>query len=432
MKQLSETLNMSKIEQGEVRIKQTVFSMSDLLMPVAIAANSNSLSKHIDFIFSISATFPRLVYGESQMFLQVVNNLLSNALKFTKEGYVRVELSFKEETVILKVEDSGMGMSQDQQKIIFSRFIQADPSIARIAGGTGLGLSLVQEIVSLLKGTIQFDSVLNKGTFFEVHIPMESYYENCPRPFLDNKDHKIIVIDGNYNKDKQMLDFLGYHGFKGIWFNDINQCPNYKNDSLIHAVIIDSIIYTENKDKLRDLFSKTISFCAILDPGFSTELNLFLTRPLMPEPIRQFLEGIRFGHHSNQILVIKNEIATGTRVLVVEDNKTNQMVMEKMLKRLECKCSIANNGIEAIKKLEESIFDIIFMDCQMPEMDGIEATKYIRASRKDYQSIPIIALTASVVEGDEENCIAAGMNSYLAKPVRMQQVTDIIQQYVNQ
>ena len=433
MKQLSSTLSMSKIEQGEFYFNYVIFNFSELLMPVAYAASSRAISKKIKFYFSISPNFPILLYGESQMILQIINNLLSNAMKFTFNGFISMKFIWDNnlDGFHFIIQDSGIGMTSDQQKIIFSRFIQADPSIARIAGGTGIGLSLVQDLIFKLKGSITFESLIGIGTTFRIFIPIESLYlPFSTKNFLNNFENLILIID-EINDNSNLIEFIEFYNFKPILFNNLNESINFINLNYqkIKGIFIDHNLVLNFKNIINNNLILNIYLCSLLDPGITTNLNINLTRPILPDNLRNLLKLIKFKKQIKINNLILNEQIQSKKILVVEDNKTNQFVMSKILEKLNCEYSITENGIEALNELNNKKFDLIFMDCQMPILDGLETTKRIRNSNKIYKNIPIIALTARVIEGDEENCLLSGMNGYLSKPVRMQQIIDVIKKF---
>lgn len=439
MKQLSETLNMSRIEQGKIQINNCIFDISQVLEPVAVASATRARLNNLKLHFVVTPNTPILVYGESQMFLQIVNNLLSNALKFTKNGMVSVDVSWEtdeeqNENLVLEVSDSGIGMSDEQKQMIFKRFGQGDPNVARFYGGTGLGLALVQDLIAGLGGSITFDSQCGVGTQFHVKLPFQSIL--CPYsvPFKEGV-HTILIVCPEA-PDTFLLSFLEFYKYSTKVVKTVEEVM--ENITNVDAVFVDvekcgTELSVQIRNKVKDIQNYPPLY-ALCMPGATTEYPKSLTKPLLPRQMRNFIGENRFSRHEapKPPVVQKVDDISGTQVLVVEDNHVNQFVMSKMLTKLKCKFQIADNGLQALEKLENSDekFNLVFMDCQMPVMDGLEATKRIRAADgKAYQAVPIIALTASAIEGDEEKCEGAGMNGYLAKPVRIQQITDAIKKY---
>jgi len=433
MKLLDDTLNLSRIEQGDIESNPGIFDFWELVEPICIATASRGRQSSLNFSVNVGSSFPSLVYGDSQLIGQIFNNLLSNSLKFTRKGGITVgftwDCSYDMELCEIKVIDTGIGISPDQQKIIFERFVQADPSVMRSYGGTGLGLALVQEIVRFLGGELYLNSEVGKGSEFTVVIPLTSVKFDYFPMFTDKKRH-IILISTIDDSIESFLDIcvsnLRYEVFH---FNDFDQMVDHLNSGFVDVVFIEGQL-----DLCKTVYEyvkqmpKAPHLCSITDPEEVSILNYKISKPLLPHKIRKFLHSCRFGHLiESQVLPIKNDQSSNSKkVLVVEDNKANQFVMKKILQNIGCQFHIVDNGLLAINALDQDNYDLVFMDCQMPVLDGIQATKRIRESEKSYKDIKIVALTASAVEGDEETCLQVGMNAYLAKPVRLQQIRDII------
>ncbi|KAH0786719.1 putative ATPase [Histomonas meleagridis] len=441
MKLLDDTLNMSKIEQGQFEYNPTIFNLTKLFEPICIATSSRARLNHLKFNLIIDKHFPILIYGDSQFFVQIINNLLSNSLKFTREGSITVILSWVEEEdgkelLELIVEDTGIGIGKEQLQVIFKRFSQANESVARFFGGTGLGLSLVQDILHYIGGNINLESELGKGTKFTVHMPYESIYVYFSPMFTDGNRHLILTCIYDPIIKKQLDEWIPYHKYEIKSFVESDEILQY---SRLEKCVINAILVEGNSNKWPS-FAKAASeisgykppIISMCEAGETSYFNLTIAKPVQMIHLMNLLDGFRY-HLKNSMPSSNSDSMNDNdgiaNVLVVEDNKNNQFVMKKILESLKCKHKIAENGLEAIKKLETDTFDLVFMDCQMPVLDGIEATKRIRRSNKIYASVPIIALTASAIEGDEQTCREAGMDGYIAKPVRIQQIHNIVKQF---
>ncbi|OHS99320.1 ATPase [Tritrichomonas foetus] len=438
MKLLDDTLNLTKIEQGNIEWNPQVFDISKLFEPICIAAASRARLNHLKLNVFVDKKFPRLIYGDSQLFSQILNNLLSNALKFTKEGGITIRLSWSDrqdsEFCILEVQDTGIGISADQQRVIFERFSQADASTARFFGGTGLGLSLVQDIVRFLGGTVSVESEANQGTKFIVEIPFESIYVPYSPPFNDGKNHVVLTSVVDKQLSDLLTDWISYHNYTVIHFETAEEITKNSEIYEIEAIFVEGNPqnwpnFSQARNALEKKQPPIVSMCEAGEPSY---FKYTLAKPVQYFHLIKLLSGFRYGRQniSSSFIPVYND-EQKQRILVVEDNKANQFVMKKILETFGCTFKIAGHGREAIKMLDQEEFDIVFMDCQMPVLDGIEATRIIRRSGKLYASIPIIALTASAVEGDEQTCREAGMDGYLAKPVRIQQINDIMRQFSN-
>ena len=438
MKQLTQTLNMSRIESGNgIELSNEIFDISKSLEAVAVAAGTRAKLANLKLIFRVSPDFPILIYGESQVFLQIVNNLISNALKFTKSGSVSLDVHWQiepKEMLLLNVRDTGIGMSDEQKQVIFNRFSQGDPSVARYYGGTGLGLALVQDLIAQLGGTITFESKLGEGTQFHVQLPFVSIAFPRPVPFPEGSPpHCVLIVTDKKDPDPFVNEFIKFYLFTPEMVETPEELEKAMSPN-VAGVLVDIERYSGDAIALRkQLQSKypNLILCSMSLPGFASDYPRALTKPVLPLPLRQLIDDLRYHRNAVQTHVEKvtSGDVSGKRVLVVEDNKVNQFVMSKMLTKLNMEFKIADNGAIALDVLDHDNFDLVFMDCQMPVMDGLEATRRIRSSEKPYQHIPIVALTASAIEGDEELCRSAGMDGYLAKPVRIQQITDAIKKY---
>ena len=438
MKQLTQTLSMSRIEKGNViELNNEIFDISKSLEAVAVAAATRAKLANLKLIFSVAPDFPVLIYGEPQVFLQIVNNLMSNALKFTKSGSVSLSVRWEyepKETLLLDVRDTGIGMSEEQKQVIFNRFSQADASVARFYGGTGLGLALVQDLIAQLGGSITFDSKLGEGTQFHVKLPFLSIAYPCPMPFPEGSPkHAVIVVTDKKDPDEFVNSFIKYYYFDIIMVESSEELEKEMTPKVI-GVLVDIERFSGDAVALRNLLQQkyeVVIACSISAPGSAKDFPRSITKPVLPLPLRQLLDDLRYQRCriQSRVETVKNNDVTCRKILVVEDNRVNQFVMSKMLTKLNMEFKIADNGAIALDVLDQDKFDLVFMDCQMPVMDGLEATRRIRSSDKGYQNVPIVALTASAIEGDEELCRSVGMDGYLAKPVRIQQIMDAIKKF---
>jgi CheY-like chemotaxis protein len=332
--------------------------------------------------------------------------LLSNALKFTKVGSIRLSLTFIDDELNLEVTDTGVGMTADQQLIV---------------QGAGFGLAVVQEAIAFMNGHINFQSAVGQGTTISCRIPIESAMSPYSAPFSDG-EHLVVNMITEPNLASLITEVLTRMRYSvqiiqtGEEFVEL--CAKHRVDSVFAECGGSAWL------QLRHAIARIEKPPIICGVGETGEEGVILVYPIVPSAIEIFMNGVRYRQTGIQIKTPTEE--KPSRVLVVEDNKTNQFVMQKILSNIGCTFEIAENGQEAIDVLERDNFDMVFMDCQMPVLDGIEATRIIRKCGKSYSSIPIVALTASAVEGDEKTCREAGMDGYLAKPVRIQQIKTAI------
>lgn len=320
---LNDILDISKIEAGKLRFENIAFNLTQVIKDIVVLYSLKSEQHGVALVQSIDESLPEVVLGDPTRLRQIIVNLVSNALKFTQQGEVKVSvdvLSKNTENVELKisVSDTGIGISEQAQETLFNAFTQADGSTTRKYGGTGLGLAIVGQLVEMMQGELGVDSMEGEGSTFWV-----------------------------------VLKF---------------QCVD--QESLV-------------KEK---------------------------------------------------VVPVSMPLSSSVKILLVEDNPINQMVAQKMLEKVGVKSTLANNGVEALKILAEQVFDLVLMDCQMPEMDGFDATREIRQlniKALNQQPVPIIAMTANVMSGDRDRCLDVGMNDYIAKPVQFDELEALLRKWLN-
>jgi signal transduction histidine kinase/CheY-like chemotaxis protein len=433
MRLLDDTLNLSRIEQGELEASPSVFNLSKVIEPACVSAYGHSKQAGVRFVGRIEADVPELLLGDAALLGQVVSNLLSNATKFTKAGEITVHAKWHpDEVMVFEVIDTGIEMTADQQRVIFEHYTTADPSTARFFHGSGLGLALVEQIMGVMGGTITVESEVGQGSTFSCRFPLSSVMYTFVPPFSDHADHSVIVLATDPGVEAAIAEHVQTLRYS------LKMVSNPEEVMAIAAVSkVDAIFVEGDKtwwEQLRQLITRIPGdpprVCSICEPGEQAMFPTVIVKPILPAHIRAFMNGVRYRKEPPEVHAQDGQVGDQPRrILVVEDNKTNQFVMRKILQNIGCSFEIAENGQEAIETLERAKFDLIFMDCQMPVLDGLEATKIIRKCGKQYSSIPIVALTASAVEGDEQTCREAGMDGYLAKPVRIQQIKSAISRF---
>ncbi len=320
---LNDILDLSKIEAGKLRFENITFNLAQVIEDIVVLYSLKSEQHGVSLVQSIDASLPEVVMGDPTRLRQIIVNLVSNALKFTPQGEVKVSvevLSKDTERVELKisVSDTGIGIPVRAQETLFNAFTQADGSTTRKYGGTGLGLAIVSQLVEMMQGELGVDSVEGEGATFWVVVKFQ------------------CVDQGSLVKEK--------------------------------------------------------------------------------------------------VVPVSKPLSSNAKILLVEDNPINQMVAQKLLEKAGFKSTLANNGVEALTILAEQVFDLVLMDCQMPEMDGFDATREIRQRNikaLNQQPVPIIAMTANVMSGDRDRCLDVGMNDYLAKPVQFDELDALLRKWLN-
>ncbi|GAC17438.1 response regulator [Paraglaciecola arctica] len=444
---INDILDFSKVEAGMLEMESIDFDM-DLLMnefgrSIAVRAHE----KGLELICPANPVQHKCYSADPGRIRQILNNLVGNAIKFTEQGEVAVYYKVQQQTdartkVLIEVTDTGIGLSAEQQAGLFERFSQADGSTTRKHGGTGLGLAISKQLVELMGGEIGIKSTHGKGSTFWFTLDLENSEHTAPTfSVADLRGQKILVVDDNLTNRtllghlltnwqvehtlvesaKQALECLTQavadKQAYSIAIIDM-QMPDMdgaqlgtaiKNDTTItntHLVMLTSQGQRGDTQKLKAV-------------GFDAYLNKPVDQAILYNTLIQVA---KITTNDSPILTEYSSRHTPqfkARILVVEDNVINQMVAQSMLEQYGIQSDVAANGEEALKALENFPYDLVFMDCQMPVMDGFEATRSIRSpeSKVRNKAIPIIAMTANTMQGDREKCIAAGMNDFISKPV---------------
>ncbi|MBW3635162.1 MAG: PAS domain S-box protein [Armatimonadetes bacterium] len=484
---INDILDLSKIEVGRLEIEPIPFDLLVAVEETAAMMIAKSQEKGLDLIVRFPPEVPRHVIGDPGRIRQVLANLVANAVKFTAQGHILINveaqasaelgvgsaewgvgsaefeipstphsaLPIPHSEVLLRfsVEDSGIGIAPDKIDHIFGRFNQADTSTTRRYGGTGLGLSISRQLVELMGGEIGVQSVVGQGSTFSfaLRLPLQSDVPNFAVPDANLSGVRVLIVDDNAINRRVLHEQLDNWNLRNassataadalktlrearaegdpfqIAILDF-QMPDSDGEMLGRAIKTDPelrdtilMMLTSLGHQGEALRIKTAGFAAyLLKPARQSELlsalvSVWSARDLengsQPLP-RHDLGGVAIAHSGAA------KTWEGTRVLLAEDNIVNQKVATLMLGSYGCRVEVAANGREALRMLDALPFDLIFMDCEMPEMDGFEATAQIRRRGDEKNALPIIAVTAKATRGDREFCLQAGMDDYISKPVK--------------
>ncbi|MBM3785009.1 MAG: response regulator [Acidobacteria bacterium] len=430
---INDILDFSKIEAGKMTIESIAFSpeltVGRHLKTLALPA----YAKGLRYVCEIDPALPAQVTGDPTRLLQVLTNLIGNAIKFTNEGEIRITVTASSPGRIrFSVTDSGVGIDPSQLDRIFDSFTQADSSTTRRFGGTGLGLAIANQLVELMGGKTGVESQPGRGSSFSFTLPLPEATpaeEEAPLP----AGTRVLIVDG----DAANLQVLGRYA-RALGLDTTLAASGAEALELAFAAhrtgdafsIVFSGIDLPDRDGL-DLAAAMAGLPGIavlmLTPVDATRfasrrrelgLDYYLTKPLFRSDILELARRVcGFGARPEPGSRVARKAAS-LRILVAEDNAVNQRVLGKLLQRLGHRITIASNGREAVERFAEDRFDLVLMDCQMPEMDGFMATKAIRAKESRYGvRTPVVALTAYALRGDRERCLQAGMDDYLTKPV---------------
>jgi PAS domain S-box-containing protein len=465
---INDILDFSKIESGELDIEEIDFDPELLAYDVCDIVRPKLTGKPIEFLCHIDDQIPTCVKGDPLRYRQVLTNLLGNAPKFTTNGEIELALNLEEETeseikLHTTIRDTGIGIPSDKIKTIFEPFQQADGSTTRKYGGTGLGLSICKQISKLMKGDVWVESEEGKGSIF--HFTARLKKTNGPESRRRNpvslQDKFVLVADDNATNleiIKKTLEVIGMRVFTVAIGSGVLALVSEMSakGTPIEIAVVDTdmpdldgyevaTLIRKSSPPISDLPLIALSSAIKRDAKKCEKAgyNGFLSKPVRREKLFQMMERILAVKNDDAPKIqsigsikfhtqysIREDIKHSVRILLVEDNLVNQKLASLMLKRAGYKVEVAKNGLEAVEKYinRPDDFDLIFMDVQMPEMDGMTATREIRA--KGFKKIPIVAMTANAMKGDREKCIEAGMNDYLTKPIKREPVFEVLERLV--
>lgn len=460
---INEILDISKIEADKLEIEQIHFSLREVLEKVVRMLAVKTFQKKLEFLCHHEPDLPDTFFGDPTRIRQVLVNLLGNAIKFTNEGTVSlsIELVKKEsDRVWLKfqVSDTGIGIPGSKISRLFESYRQADNSTTRTYGGTGLGLTISRRLVEMMDGELGVQSEVGKGSTFFFTIPLthftaDDHSWNLKLP-PSLKSLEVLIIEGHQqhalllrrylkswnisttivSSPQDALDAIGGPGSKkfGIIFID-QLLQSQQGQSLINR--INQILSPEDATQLVVLTEdKSIhSMRMIRNAG----IRFYLFKPILQTELSEVIRQIYSAEFNLPVPdAVRNSEGTlpapdhKPNILLAEDQLINQKIVVQLLAKKGCSVTTAVNGIEAFQRAHETAFDLVFMDVQMPEMDGFEATRKIRSDNSGKNSsTPIIALTANAMKGDREKCLESGMDDYISKPLHPEDIFKTIEKY---
>ena len=455
---INDILDFSKVEAGKLEIEAVPFDLGDLVEDVAALLGGIANGKGVELLAHRTPEVPTALVGDPTRLRQILLNLSSNAVKFTKHGEVVIRVRLLEDNdssvrVRFEVSDTGVGIAAADMDRLFDPFSQADASTTRRFGGTGLGLAIVKQFVELMGGEVGVDSTVDVGSTFWFELPLGKQLDVAERavsvPALAEL-HALIVDDNATNRlilREQLaswgmasaeaghavhaLELLRAAAADGTPFDvvvlDLNM-PDMDGLELARAIGADPAIVGPH------LFMLSSSGRVARDVAQAAGLSGTLTKPVRhSELFNCLMEGLAMpAEHvmSEPVATVVEPTTSGGCLLLVEDNTMNQLVATKLLAKLGYDVTVAGNGIKALAAMEHTEFDAVLMDCQMPEMDGYEATREIRRREGTTRHTPVIAMTAAAMQGDREECLAAGMDDYLTKPIRADALGEMIARWI--
>ncbi|MBI4914067.1 MAG: response regulator [Acidobacteria bacterium] len=455
---INDILDFSKIEAGRLELEAVPFELQDVLNQISDLFSQRSAEKELELLLHADSRVPGSLVGDPLRLGQVLVNLVGNALKFTREGYIRVGVRLQQEDserVLLRfsVEDTGIGLTAEQRSRLFQAFSQADTSTTRRFGGTGLGLTISQRLVARMGGEITVESEPGKGSTFAFTAAFGLPREKAPSALQapeDIRGLRVLVVDDSDAASEVLKAHLLAFGFGVETASSGEAALRRLGQERFDMVLMDwrmpgmDGIETARRiqaDPRLARIPEVIMVTAygreeVMKAAERTGIRSFLIKPVNPSLL---LDAMMEALGKGKALAVSRPAAgeataaerglRGALVLVAEDNLVNQEVATEILRGAGVRVDIASTGVEAVHMVDQKRYDAVLMDIQMPEMDGYDATARIR-EKTAHRDLPIIAMTAHALGGYREECLAAGMNDYLTKPVDPEQLFQVLSQWI--
>jgi CheY-like chemotaxis protein/nitrogen-specific signal transduction histidine kinase len=446
---INDILDFSKIESGKMDLDLHDFDLLNCVEEVMDMFAGKAAHSNLDLICQVDTRLPVQIVGDGMRLRQVMINLVGNALKFTPKGEVFAGVSLinqpneKQIEIGFEVRDTGIGIPANRLANLFEEFSQVDSATSRNYGGTGLGLAISERLVDLMGGKITVQSEVGVGTSFKFNIKCDvSPKQKQTADILDLtpvKNKQLLVVDDNPTQREALQQLFEYWGLQPIMapsgagalqvlksrnfeavicdlkmpeMDGVQLATQIKKEYPQLPIILLNIIGDDNKKKNPGLFASILT---------KPVKRLQLGRAILTVLQQQEMES---EQKPENLLSVDFSVSHPLKIMVAEDNKVNQLVILKILGRLGYTPVLAETGIEAIKMLEQEYYDLILMDIQLPEMDGLEATRHIR---KHHTKQPlIVAMTANAMVEDREECYRAGMDNYITKPIKLEALIDVL------
>ncbi len=475
---INDILDFSKIEANKLDLEMIPFSLTRVVEEVSDNMAIKAIQKNLNLITDLDTKIPESLIGDPLRLKQVLLNLVNNAIKFTNSGDVLISCNLVERignryNFVFRVSDTGIGIERDQMEKLFKSFSQVDASMTRKFGGTGLGLIISKRLVEMMNGIIGVESTIGKGSsfWFTSQFLEDDTVSQQPGPDHNElKGLRVLVIDDNETNLKIFCKYLEYwqclpeqvnNAEKGLWLlRTVAGTPDAFDVVLVDCQMpeMDGLTFARKVNDDPGLkYLKLIMLSSIADLIKPEDLLTSGFKGFLNKPVK-ILDLWRVIQNAIHMEIAENDVLSPPKgdseknqidadadeeiifhhektvlVLLVEDNKINQRIAYLNLQKQGYDIEIAENGVEALEKFKQKNFDLIFMDVQMPIMDGLEATRQIRLlekTRPDHRPVHIVAVTANAMKGDREICLAAGMNDYISKPFRIEEMRKVIKRWL--
>jgi len=456
---INDILDFSKIEAGKMTIENSSFEFDELMRDLSVILSANLNEKNIELLYALDSNMPSHLMGDSLRLRQVLLNLAGNSIKFTDRGEVVLAARIVSQTdhsqsIEFSVTDSGAGIAEDQLESIFSGFSQAEASTSRRFGGTGLGLAICKELVELMGGVLEVESVLGKGSrfFFVLDMKTDSaaLKSDIEVSVKTQEIKRLLIVDDNALVREVLKSMVASNGWESDCVSSGEQALELltKVDAPTYQVILmdwfmPGINGLETTKRIRQLSAQgketpvvimvTAHGREMLEGNQEEDSKLldgFLVKPITASMLRDSIKDAlsrEEGANAGEAILPGSQSLQGLRLLVVEDNLLNQQVAKELLQSNGGEVTLASGGIEGKMLALAAVtpFDVILMDLQMPDIDGFEATRQIRQNAH-MQTVPIIAMTANAMESDKEACLAVGMVDHISKPIDLDTMLETI------
>ncbi len=450
-------LDFSRIESGKLKLDPADFILQEMLSEVIGLLATQARQKDLDLSYVVAEDVPAVLRGDVARIRQVLINLVGNALKFTQRGEVAVEiraLQAPAEKPLLRfeVKDTGIGVAAESQDRIFEAFTQADSSTTRKYGGTGLGLAICRQLVGCMGGEIGLESELGKGSVFWFTVPLEAALASQRESRIEVTEViglRLLIVDDSEISRRFLEQTLSAWGARYSGAASGHQALAMLRDAKAQEKAYDLALIDEEMPAMRGIElarriaeEEAIAPVKIVLMGCQSQPDIsripgavnYLIKPVQPSLLYDcIVTSVRAEGKSEPVFappVVEDVNFVDASILIVEDNRVNQQVAIGMLERIGCHVDAVFNGREALEAMARQSYDLVLMDCHMPQMDGYEATRRFRASEVGKHRLPIIAMTANIREGDSGKCLAAGMSDYLPKPLKLDLLRSKLQHWI--
>ena len=429
---INDILDFSKIESGKTEFNISDYSILSIMNDICNIVSVRLTSGAVQLITCIDPSVPAVMKGDERRIRQIILNLAGNAVKYTKQGSITISISAEKispDSVMLRceVKDTGIGIKQSDINKLFNEFERADTKRNRNIEGTGLGLAICKSLTEMMGGTIKVSSVYGAGSVFSFEIPQQvKDFKSC----IQVEERNVLLCIRNAEQNKALCAELASLGVQYKSFGIENPASD-SDFSAYTDIIMDYEYYCEQKEHISKYDSK---ITVITDAGARIpEAGTTVRRIYRPVTVISLLvlfgspELLSDGQPKNRV---KRFSAPEAKILVVDDNRANLLVAQRLIALYKSQVDTAESGIQALKMVQQSDYDIVFMDHMMPELDGIETAQAIRSLGGKYRKLPIVALTANVVSGAQELFRESGMDDFLGKPIEMSELNRILMRYI--